>query len=236
MASIEAEAHRVEVADACGFYEVCRRGEVAGEIFKEQLNAKRCCKGFEMFDGGEREVERFGGPAVVFQTEMKNAGAERDLLGGVEGALDLVHGGNAMALVTGDEVQRGLRMARPGDLFRFREDRHVHGRDDGVGTKPDGEFTDGIAVGVVEVMARGEDLDEIGTCMVQRIEVCGIETVGKEEMSRDASGHAFTVAQSRACPERVGVPVRVGTVDEEAGVVLRGEWQRQVGQQWRGQA
>ena len=50
---------------------------------------------------------------VVIEAEVEDDGGEGDLLGGLEGALDLVHGGDAVGLFGGDEVEVGGDVARP---------------------------------------------------------------------------------------------------------------------------
>lgn len=205
VAGIEAKAYGVEVTYPCDFDEMGRSSKVTGEIFQQKLNAEGCSEGLEVFDGGERKVQRFGGPAIILQPEMEDAGTEGDLFGGLEGAFGLIHCGDAMALVTGDEVESGCRVARPGDLFSFREDGHVHGGSHRIGTEPGGEFADGAAIGVIEVMPRGEDLNKVGPGVMEGVEVRGVEAVGKEEVGRDASGHVLTVAQPAEDERRCGL-------------------------------
>ena len=70
-------------------------------------------EGFEVLDGGEGVFEGAGVPGIVFVAEVKDAGGGWDLLGGFEGSLDLVHGGDAVGLVGVDEVEVGGNMAGP---------------------------------------------------------------------------------------------------------------------------
>ena len=90
VAGVEAEADVAEVADADDLYEVRGSGYFVAQVFEEQLDAEWAGEGFEVFDGGEGGVEGAGVPAIFFHAEVEDAGAEGDLLGGLEGALDFV--------------------------------------------------------------------------------------------------------------------------------------------------
>ena len=195
VAGVEAEPYAVEMADAGDFNEAGRGSEVVVEVFEQELDAERGGEGLEVLDGGEGEVEGFGGPAVVLKAEVEDAGAEGNLLGGFEGAFDLVHGFNALALGTADEVQGGLGVTAPVDLVLCGEERHVHGGSDGIGAKPGADLPHRAAVGVVELVPRGEDFDRLGPGLAQGVEGAGGETVGKEEVAGDAEGHASRVSR-----------------------------------------
>ncbi len=56
-------------------------------------------------------ARRFQG--VVLEAEVEDDGGDGDLLGGLEGALDLVHGGDAVGLFGVDEVEVGGDVAGP---------------------------------------------------------------------------------------------------------------------------
>ena len=122
------------------------------DVFEQELDVERGSEGFEVLDGSEREVEGLGGPAVVLLTEMKGAGPEGDLFGSFQGALDFIHGEDALRFVTRNEIEGGLCVAGPLKLFGLSEDRHVHGGLDRVGAEPVGEFPHGVAVRVVKVV------------------------------------------------------------------------------------
>jgi hypothetical protein len=71
------------------------------------------------------------------------------------------------------------------------------GRGAGV-AEPGGDLADGGAVGVVEVMTRGEDLDGAGAGSMERVEECGFKTLREEDVGRDLEAGEFKI-QSRGC-------------------------------------
>jgi hypothetical protein len=54
VASIEADADSVEVANLQHFQQMLGRGNFVVQIFEQALHPKRMGKGFEMFNGGKR--------------------------------------------------------------------------------------------------------------------------------------------------------------------------------------
>ncbi len=113
VADVEADADTVEVADAEDLEDVLGGGDFVLQVFNEETDAERVGEGFEMFDGGEGVLEGAGVPGVAFVTEVDDAGGDGDLLGGFEGALDLIHGGDAVRFFGVDEVDVGGDVARP---------------------------------------------------------------------------------------------------------------------------
>ena len=77
------------------------------------LYAEGMGEGLEMFDCGEGVFEGAGVPGVVLLAEVKDAGVDGDLFGGLEGALDLVHGGDAVGFFGVDEIDVGGDVAGP---------------------------------------------------------------------------------------------------------------------------
>ena len=199
---VEAEADGVEVADTGDLRKMGGGSKVVQEIFEEELHTERGGEGLEVFDGREREVERFCGPAVVFETEVEDAGTEGDLLSGFEGAFDFVHGEDAFGFVAGDEIERGLRVPRPVGFLRLGEDGHVHCGSNRVGAEPCGKFANGVAEGVVKVVPGGKDFDGFGAGVVQGIEVAGVEAIEEKDVRGDAKGHGLTVAHPDSVPFR----------------------------------
>ena len=57
------------------------------------------------------------------------------------------------------------------------------------GAEPGGDFADGGAVGVVEVVAGGEDLDVAGSGLGEGVEVAGVEALLEEDVGGDAGLH-----------------------------------------------
>ena len=80
-------------------------------VLKEELHAQRGSKGFQVLYRCKREIEDFGGPAIIFEAEMKDAGTKGDLFGGFERALHFVHGEDAFRFVARDQVESWLGMA-----------------------------------------------------------------------------------------------------------------------------
>ena len=101
VADVEADADAVEVADAEDFEEVLGGGDFVLQVFEEDADAERVGEGLEVLDGGEGVFEGAGVPGVVLVAEVEDAGVDGDLLGGLEGALDLVHGGDAVGSFRG---------------------------------------------------------------------------------------------------------------------------------------
>ena len=54
--------------------------------------------------------------------------------------------------------------------------------DDGVGAKPVRDFTDGVAVGVVEMVAGSKDFDRFGTGVMKGVEMAWVEAIGEEDV------------------------------------------------------
>ena len=104
---VEADAYAVEVTYVKDFEDVFGGGDFVLQVFDEDADAEGVGEGFEVLDGGEGVFQCSGVPRVVFVAEVEDAGGDGDLLGGFEGALDLVHGGDAMGFVCVDEVEVG---------------------------------------------------------------------------------------------------------------------------------
>ena len=185
---VEAEADVGEVADAHDFGEVLGGGYVVGEVFEEELDAERAGEGFEVLDGGEGVVEGAVVPGVVGEAEVEDAVAEGDVFGGFEGALDFVLGVDARGLGGADEVEGGSDVGAPNGVWI---ERHVEGGADVVGVEPVGELEDGGAVGVVEVMARGEDLDVFGAGGGEGVEHGRVEAAREEDVGGDSDLHCY---------------------------------------------
>ena len=108
----------------------------------------------------------------------------------LERALDLVHGGDAVGLLGRDEVEVGGDVARPlgvgavGDVDGLMQDGA-----DVVGAEPGGEFADGGGVGVVEVVARGEDFDGARAGGVEGVQQAGVQAVLEEDVGGESGLH-----------------------------------------------
>ena len=104
VAYVEADAYAVEVAYAEDLQNVLGGGDFVLEIFEKEADAEGVGEGLEVLDGGEGVFEGAEVPVVVLVAEVEGAGGDGDLLGGLEGALDLVHGGDAAGLFGVDQI------------------------------------------------------------------------------------------------------------------------------------
>jgi hypothetical protein len=95
MAEVKTDPDRVEVTHLKDLDQVLREGGLAGEVFNEEADAKGTGKGAKMLEGGLSMLDGAEGPAVVSLAEVDDEVAKGDLLGGFEGAFDLIHGGDA---------------------------------------------------------------------------------------------------------------------------------------------
>jgi hypothetical protein len=81
-------------------------------------------------------------------------------------------------------------------------ERLVEGAADVVGAEPGGDVADGGAVGVVEVVAGGEDLDCLGAAVVQGVEQAGVQPLREEDVSGDSGLHYLLRYSSGPCGAR----------------------------------
>jgi len=122
---------------------------------------------------------------------MEGDGGDGNLLGGLEGALDLVHGVDAVGLLGRDEGEGGGDVARPVFGLLAGEDGLVKGgRGAGV-AEPGGDLAELGAVGVVEVMAGGEEFDGACATVAEGVEQAGVQALLKEDVGREAGLHRF---------------------------------------------
>ncbi len=201
VAEVEAEADAGEVPDPDDLDEVLGFGHVVGQVLEQDFDAERTGEGLQVLDCGERIVERARAPLVVFGAEVQDAGLDRNLLGGFERALYLVHGGDASGLLRVDEVQRRGRVAAPGGFVVGREERHVQRGRDGIRPEPGCDFANGVAVGVIEVMARREELDGLRAGGAKCVEQRGRERLRQKDVRRDSGLHRAIegIADGRGC-------------------------------------
>ena len=119
----------------------------------------------------------------MLHAEVEDGRAEGDLFGGLDGSLGLVHGFDAVGFVGADEIEVGAGVAAP---VRIGEEGLVEAGEDARVAEPEGEFADGGAIGVVEVVAGGEDFDcwcaEGGASAGKHIEEAGVEAVREEDL------------------------------------------------------
>ncbi len=114
---------------------------------------------------------------------MEDAGADGNLLGGFEGALDFVHGGDAVGLFGIDEIDvRGdVTGPLPASAVAEVEGLVERGGDASV-AEPCGDVADSGAVVVVEVMTGGEDFNTLGAGFVEGVEQAGVEALLEKDV------------------------------------------------------
>jgi len=104
-----------------------------------------------------------------------------------------------MGLLRRDKVQIGRDVARPliwisaaeGPAAVSDVDGLVQDGADVVGAEPGGELADGRRVGVVEMMARGEDFDRHGPARaraggLESVQQAGVQAVREEYVGRES--------------------------------------------------
>jgi len=131
--------------------------------------------------------------------EVEDTGVDGDLLGRLEGALDLVHCGDAVRLFGVDEIDVRGDMARPLPASAVAEvERLVEcGSDAGV-AEPCGDVADGRAVAVVEVVAGGEDFDGLCAAVVKGVEQAGVQALLEEDVGGQGGSHHYLRYRSGA--------------------------------------
>jgi len=84
-------------------------GRVASlkKIFDEQVHAERARKGSQVLERGDGKFDSARRPFIVACAEMHHEIAQRNVLGRLERALDLVHGVDAAGLLRVQHIQRG---------------------------------------------------------------------------------------------------------------------------------
>lgn len=194
VAYVEGDAYVVEVAYAEDFEQMLGGGDLVLQIFEQDFDAERMGEGLEMLNGGKGVFEGTGIPGLVLEAEVEGDGTEGDLLGGLDGAFDLVHGVDAAGLFRVDEVERGSDVATP---LGVGVERLMERSGDIVGPEPRSEIADDGAIGVVEVVAHGEDFDGLCAALVQGVEQAGIQALLKEDVSGDSGLHLLSKLQQR---------------------------------------
>src|SRR5579862_6137758 len=92
MPEVETDADVVEVRAADHLHQAVWRGEFVRNVFQQNSYAEGLGKRTQVFDGGHRRFEFLLAETFVGRTQMLHQETKRDLLGNLEGALDLVHG------------------------------------------------------------------------------------------------------------------------------------------------
>ena len=187
VAEVERDAYVGEVAGGEDFEEVFGGGDFVLKIFEEDFYAEGVGEGLEVFDGGERVFEGAEVPGIVLEAEVEGESSEGDLLGAVEGALDLVHGDDAVGFFGVDEIDVRSDVAGPlaGSAVAQGDGLMEGGSCTGV-AEPGSDVADSRAIGVIEVMTGGEDLNDRaavwGETAQDRIEEAGVQALLQEDV------------------------------------------------------
>lgn len=189
VAYIEGYADLVEVADVQDLEDMLGCGDIVLKIFDEHSNAERVGEGLDVLDCSEGVLDGARIPGVFFEAEVKRDGGDGDHLGGLQGALDLIHSFDAAGLVGRDERERGGDVAGPALGLFGSKDGLMQGRCRTSVTEPRGDLADHGAVGVVEVLTDGEELDGAGTAAAKSVQQAGVKSLGEEDMCGDSGLH-----------------------------------------------
>ena len=150
-------------------------GKFVGNIFHEHSYAERLGEGAQMLDAGHGGFEFLFVEGFVGIADVLDEKAERDVLGDFEGAFDFVHGIDASGAVGGGDVDGRRTGASP---LVVGVQRRVDGIEwNAGGAEPVGNFADMLlAIGVIEVLAGGEDFDRLGSPLDQLVKQARMES------------------------------------------------------------
>jgi hypothetical protein len=188
VAEVEGDADVAEVADVEDLEEVFGSGDFVLEVFEDDLHAEGMGEGFDVLYGSKGVLKSAEVPGVVLDAEVEGECGEGDLLGSVEGALDLVHGGDTVGFFGVYEIDVGRDVTGPLTGAAVAEVKGLVKGGDSVGVaEPGGDVADGGAVGVIEVVAGGEDLDD-GAAVRRETAVHGVEQARVQTLLQEDVG------------------------------------------------
>ena len=114
--------------------------------------------------------------------KMNHEIAKGNLVGRFQRALDLIHGVDAAGLVGVQHIDAGTAGAAH---FAVSIQRGVHGkRLQRVRPEPPGQLCYLFAAGVVEVLARGEDLHRLRAGAIRELKQARMQTMVQKQVSR----------------------------------------------------
>ena len=189
VAEVEADADLVQVAGFEDFHQMLGGGGFAEQVLHQQTHAQRAGECAEVLESGEGVLDGARRPLIVALAEMDDEVAEGELLGGFQGALDLVHGRDAAALLRVQQVDGGRAGAAH---LAVGIERGVHRKGvSGLERNHAASSVDLLAAGVVEVLARGKDLDRLRAGSVGELQQPRVQALIHEEVRRQNSqlGH-----------------------------------------------
>ena len=130
---------------------------------------------------------------------MEDEVRKRDELGGLKGALDLIHGVDAACFLRVQDVDGRCAGAAH---FAVGEERGMHGIGlEGVGAEPGAKLGDVFAAGVVEVLAGGVDFDGLGTGTGGELQQAGVQPLVEKQVSLEDTQHRKGISRIRQARE-----------------------------------
>ncbi len=169
MPEIEANPHIVKMSCVNQLHQSLRRGKFVGNIFQQNAHTQRLGKCAQVFDGGHRRFKLLLTETFVGQSQMLHQKAKRNLLRDLQGPFHLIHRLDQPRAVRRRQVYG--RRSRPAPLVIGIE-RRVHGiQRNATPTKPLGDlFHVSLAIGIVEMLTRCENLDRLHSAASQPIQ------------------------------------------------------------------
>ncbi len=143
-------------------HELVGSGKVVGNILQQNTHAERLGKRPQMLDRRHRSFEFLFTETLVRRSKVLNQKPERNLLCDFKSTFDLVHGFDTAGSIRRCNIDR----RRPGTTpFVVSIERRMNGvQRNSAAPEPVGNFLHmGLAVGVVEVLACGKNLDRLNT-------------------------------------------------------------------------
>src|SRR5262249_42864895 len=180
-----------------------RGREIVGNVFHQQTDTQLPGESTQVFNGAERILEFAGIVGFIGAADVLHQETKRRVFRDLDRALDLVHGIDAVALVNIDNVQR---LAAGTEIVA-----HVDGRMHGVelhalALEPAPNLFYMLFVVIVEVPARGKDLDCLRSATGESIQQPGVQAFLNVNVAGDSAQHQYPTALPPLRPS--GAPSR----------------------------
>src|ERR1017187_8765967 len=187
MAQIQANSNLVKVAGLEDDHKVLGCRCLTQQVLHQQTHAQGSGKRAQMLERNGRIIHGSWGPSVGSLAEVHNQVAKGDMLGGLDGPLDLVHSVDAAGFLRMQQVDpRSAGAAH----IAVRVKRRVHRPNlELVGTKPAGQLCDMIAAGVIEVLAGGKYFDSLRSGPGGKLHQPWLQTLVQKQVCRQDSQH-----------------------------------------------
>src|SRR6202021_3399834 len=142
----------------------------------------------QVFDGSHGRLELLITETFIRRSQMLHQEPEWNLVGNFKGALDLVHGLDARG--PGDRCQVDRRRAGTAPFIVGVERRVDRVEWNAAAAKPVGNLFDvSLAVGIVDMLARGKNLDRLHPAARQSVENAGMQPLFYEQIGGNRSLH-----------------------------------------------